>query len=66
MNTVRTLLLSLALASAALADELVLKNGSSFNGIVRESGDKVTVEMDYGTMTFKKVDVRSISRSMMS
>jgi hypothetical protein len=63
MNTVRTLLLSLALASAALADEVVLKNGSSFSGIVRENGDRVTVEMDYGTMTFKKVDVRSINRS---
>lgn len=62
MNTVRTLLLSLALASAALADEVVLKNGSAFSGIVREEGDRVVVEMDYGTMTFKKIDVRSIHR----
>src|ERR1043165_5528507 len=63
MNTVRTLALSLALASAALADEVTLKNGSTFSGIVREQGDRVTIEMDYGTMSFKKVDVRSISRN---
>jgi len=62
MNTVRTLLLSLGLASTVLADEVVLRNGSAFSGIVREEGDRVIVEMDYGTMTFKKVDVRSISR----
>lgn len=62
MTNVRTLLLSLGLTSAALADEVVLKNGSAFSGIVREEGDKVVVEMDYGTMTFKKVDVRSIQR----
>jgi len=58
----KALLLSLAMVSAAAADELVLKNGSSFHGVVREQGDKVVVEMDYGTMTFKKVDVRSIER----
>jgi len=63
MTTVRTLLLSLALASAALADEVTLKNGSTFSGIVREQGDRVSIEMDFGTMTFKKVDVRSISRN---
>jgi hypothetical protein len=62
MNTVKTVLLSLGMVSAALADEVVLRNGSSFSGIVREEGDRVIVEMDYGTMTFKKVDVRSISR----
>lgn len=59
---VRTLLLSLALGSVVLADEVVLRNGSAFSGIVREEGDKVVVEMDFGTMTFKKQDVRSITR----
>jgi hypothetical protein len=59
----RTILLSLALASAALADEVVLQNGSAFSGVVREDGDRVVVEMDFGTMTFKKVDVRSITRN---
>ena len=58
----RTLLVSLAMASAALADEVVLKNGSVFSGIVREEGDRVVVEMDFGSMSFKKVDVRSVSR----
>jgi hypothetical protein len=59
----RTLLLSLALASASFADEVVLKNGSAFSGIVREEGDRVVLEMDFGSMTFKKVDVRTISRN---
>src|SRR5262245_23455938 len=62
MNTMRALLLSLAMASAAWADEVILKNGSSFTGIVREQGDKVIVEMDYGSMTFRKVDVRLIQK----
>src|SRR5204862_4833854 len=44
----------LAMATAALADEVVLKNGSAFSGIVREEGDRVVVEMDFGTMAFKK------------
>lgn len=59
---VTTVLLSLALATAAFADELVLRNGSAFSGIVREEGDRVSVEMDFGTMSFKKVDVRSITK----
>jgi hypothetical protein len=62
MNTMRTLLVFLSLVSAALADEIVLRNGSSFSGVVREDGDRVVVEMDYGTMTFKKIDVKSIHR----
>ncbi len=62
MPIVRTLALSLALASAALADEVVLRNGSTFSGLVREEGDRVVVEMDFGTMSFRKVDVRSISK----
>jgi hypothetical protein len=62
MKIMRALILSLAMASAAGADEVVLKNGSAFSGVVREQGDKVIVEMDYGTMTFRKVDVRIIQR----
>ena len=62
MNSVTALAISLVLASTALADEVVLRNGSSFTGLVREEGDKVTVEVDFGTMTFRKVDVKSISR----
>jgi hypothetical protein len=56
----RSLLILLTLASAAVADELTLRNGSTFSGVVREQGDKVTIEMDYGSMTFKKIDVRSV------
>lgn len=59
---VKPLLLSLLLSSAAFADEVVLRNGSVLSGVVREEGDRVVVEMDYGTMTFKKVDVRAIRR----
>jgi hypothetical protein len=62
MLFMRPLALSLVLVSAALADEVVLRNGSSFTGLVREVGDRIVVEMDFGTMTFKKVDVRSISK----
>ena len=58
MKNVMTAILSLLLASAVSADELVLKNGSAFSGIVREEGDRVIVEMDFGTMSFKKIDVR--------
>lgn len=56
------LAIAVALRSLASADEVVLRNGSTFVGAVREDGDRVTVEMDYGTVTFKKIDVRSISR----
>jgi len=64
MKNVTTAILSLLLASAVSADEVVLKNGSAFSGIVREEGDRVVVEMDFGTMSFKKIDVRSISRGL--
>jgi hypothetical protein len=55
---------SLAIAGPALADEITLKNGASFTGIVREEGDRVTVELDFGTMTFKRVDVRAIVKAV--
>jgi len=62
ISSMTALALTLALASAASADEVVLKNGSAFSGIVREEGDRIVVEMDFGTMSFKKVDVRTIVR----
>lgn len=58
----RSLLAFLALATPAFADEVTLHNGSTFSGVVREQGDKVTIEMDYGTMTFKRIDVRSVRK----
>ena len=53
----------LAAGSSAWADEVILRNGAVFSGSVREEGDRVVVQMDIGTMSFKKVDVRSIVRS---
>lgn len=47
----------------AAADEVVLRNGAAFSGIVREAGDKVVIEVDIGTMTFRKSEVRSITKS---
>jgi hypothetical protein len=62
ISSVTILALSLVLASAAAGDEVVLKNGSAFSGIVREEGDRIIVEMDFGSMSFKRVDVRTIVR----
>jgi hypothetical protein len=60
MKTLLAFLALVGLASVASADELTLRNGSSFSGAVREEGDRVTIETEYGTMTFKKIDVRSV------
>lgn len=64
MNSVKTLAIVLALSSGVFADEVVLRNGNVFSGLVREEGDRVVVEMDFGTMSFKKVDVRSITKGV--
>ncbi len=53
----------LALATPAFADEVVLRNGAVFTGVVREEGDRVVLHLDFGTMTFKRIDVRSIVKS---
>lgn len=47
----------------AAADEVVLRNGAVLSGVVREEGDRVVVEMDAGSMSFRKIDVREIVRS---
>ncbi len=54
---------ALLLALPAAADEVVLRNGSVFSGVVREEGDRVTIRMDYGTMSFRRIDVREIRMS---
>src|SRR5689334_23522077 len=51
-----------AAAGPARADEVVLRNGARFEGQVKENGDTVTVVMDFGSMTFKKIDVARIDR----
>lgn len=64
MGGMRRILLLLALLAApAAADEVVLRNGSRFSGRVVEQGDRVVVHMDYGAMTFRKIDVREVLRS---
>src|SRR5262245_27897542 len=63
MNVRSAILILATLCSTASADELTLRNGSTFSGATREQVDRVTVETEYGTMTFKKIDVRSIVKS---
>jgi hypothetical protein len=53
---------AVALSLPASADEVILRNGSVFSGIVREEGDKVVLEIDCGTMTFRRSEVREIRR----
>ncbi len=50
-----------ALAGAAQADEVVLRNGQKLVGIAREEGDKIMVELPLGTVGFAKADVVSIT-----
>lgn len=64
MKSVKALAIVLALSSGVFADEVVLRNGSVFNGVVREEGDRVVIEMDFGSMSFKKIDVRSITKGL--
>lgn len=56
-------LVALAAAVPVSADEVILKNGAVFSGAVREEGERVVIEVDFGTVTFKRVDVRTIRRS---
>lgn len=52
-----------ALSLPASADEVVLRNGAVFGGIVREDGEKVVLEIDCGTMTFRRSEVREVRRT---
>ena len=65
--TVKSLPLSLgfvlALALPGAADEVSLRNGAVFSGVVREQGDRVVIVMDSGSMSFLRIDVREIVRS---
>jgi hypothetical protein len=59
----RYALSALFLAAAALpaaADELVLKNGARIEGRITDAGSVVTVEMDMGTVTFRRSEVAKI------
>ena len=59
----RTIACILACAAVAAADELELRNGGRFSGIVREMGDRIVVATEYGSMSFKRVDVKRIDYS---
>ncbi len=59
----RTISLILACAAAASADEVTLKGGGKFSGVVEEKGDKVIVRMEHGTVTFDRAKVDKIDRT---
>lgn len=58
----RAPILSLILVCPAFADEVKLKDGRSFTGIVRAEGEKVTVETGAGEFTFAAADVASVEK----
>lgn len=58
-SAVFTALFALAALPAA-ADELFLKNGSRVEGKIVEAGNTVIVEMDVGTVTFRRSEVARI------
>ena len=60
MKTFLAFLTAASMSSVAFGDELTLRNGSTFTGAVRDEGDRVTIETEFGFMTFKKIDVRSV------
>jgi hypothetical protein len=55
-------LLLLAVIHTAVADEVVLKNGSKLEGTVTEAGNKVIVDVGSGTITIDRSEVLSINR----
>lgn len=59
----RTLLLALACGLPLAADEVTLKSGGKFSGVVEERGDKVVVRTEHGTMTFDRAQVAAVDRS---
>jgi hypothetical protein len=61
-----TLLAGTIGAGLATADEVTLKSGGRFSGIVEEKGDKVIVRMEHGTVTFDRDKVGSIDRTKSS
>jgi hypothetical protein len=61
-----TVVLVLACASLAAADEVQLKGGGKVSGVVEELGDKVVVRMEHGTLTFARELVEQIDRAKSS
>ena len=48
------------LASAGLADRLILTDGRTFTGTVAVEGDTVLITVPYGTLRFSKAQVERI------
>src|SRR6185436_3720925 len=59
----RVLIALLVCASLAAADEVRLKAGGKFTGVVEEKGDKVIVRMEHGTLTFDRSQIEQIDRA---
>lgn len=62
MRLPATLALTLLVATPALADEVVLKDGQRIEGVAREVGDEIEVQLDFGTVSFAKSEVASVKR----
>jgi tetratricopeptide (TPR) repeat protein len=62
----RTIALLLACVALVSADEVTLKGGGKFSGIVEEKGDKVIVRMEHGSLTFDRTQIDKIDRTKSS
>ena len=51
---------ALLCALPAGADELILRNGAVFNGVIRDHGSTVVITMDSGSMTFQSWQVKEM------
>lgn len=59
----KTFALLLSCSALALADEVTLKGGGKFSGIVEERGDRVTVRMEHGSVTIDREKIEKIDRT---
>ena len=64
MRRVWVMLAGLALAAGASADVVYLKNGKSIEGQVVVEGDRVTVKIPYGTVSFPRSKVLRIEKGV--
>jgi len=59
-RTIAVVCVMAALAGSALADQIELLDGRTFEGLVTIDGDTVTVKMTYGTLQFTQREVARI------
>lgn len=62
LRSLAAFLIAAGLARPCLADEVVLRSGQKIQGIAREEGDRIVVEVAVGTVSFPKKDVVSVTR----